>query len=116
MLKTTGILLVVWMALIFYYSIEPTEKNFSSHSERISLSPHLVAYFVLSVLFLAFFTMRGSQHPFILAISFAFLYGFFIEGLQYFIPYREFSLADSFMNFLGSSAILIFKGLSKKFM
>ncbi len=114
--KVVLFLLFVWMLLILYYSVKPVEKSFSSPSERILLQPHLVAYFVLSVLFFLFLDLKGYRHSVSLAILLAFSYGFFMETIQYFLPYREFSLIDSSMNFLGSSAIIIFKALPRNFL
>ena len=63
---------------------------------------HWFIYFSLTCLVLRVSLINGHSHPFIFAFLYTFSLGVVIEIIQYFLPYRSFSLGDIFFNSLGS--------------
>lgn len=59
---------------------------------------HFLSYFILS------FVFYWNDYSFISSVLYSFLYGIFLEGVQYFIPYRCCDFYDLFAN--GSGIIL----------
>lgn len=63
---------------------------------------HGLTYAILSFLAVNTFYREGKDRPQIYSFSYAFLLGLLIELIQFFLPYRDFEIADIFSNFLGS--------------
>jgi VanZ family protein len=93
---------IILAVLILYFSVIPV-----MHIENMELNAgtlkHLAIYFLL-----AFAIYKTTDNPKIAFLS-AGAYGILIESIQYFIPYRSFSLFDIILNYAGSSFILILK-------
>lgn len=88
---------------ITYYSISrPVAGPVSGGS---SLLLHGLAYFGLAAALLVYFHDTEVGH--IEAIAFAVIIGFSIEIVQYFLPYRHFSVIDGLTNLFGASLVML---------
>jgi len=100
--------LVVWMAVIFHFSITSQPQMPGQAGGDISYL-HLPVYFILSALFLRMFlTGKYRQHGFLLAIVNSTVYGAAMEALQFFTQVRFFDYLDMGLNFAGSCLVFIF--------
>jgi VanZ family protein len=93
---------IILAALILYFSVIPVMSV-----ENIELNAgtlrHLAVYFLF-----AFAIYKTTDNPKIAFLSSG-TYGMLIECVQYFIPYRTFSLFDILLNYAGACFILILK-------
>ncbi|KAF1085585.1 VanZ like family protein [Sporotomaculum syntrophicum] len=94
---------IFWMALIFYLSgrtgselqyLFPLIDNFNPG--------HLIAYFVLGLLFYLALHRYNHRHPYWQAMLFCFLYGITDEIHQYFVPTRYPDIYDLARDLLGA--------------
>jgi hypothetical protein len=94
----------LWLMLITILSVIPSSDKFEMVSDKLI---HFVAYFITtSLLYFAFKPER---------VSFLFLYGFLvflystvIEIVQFFLPYRNFSIGDIIVNISGIMSFTLF--------
>jgi len=99
------LLTIIILDIILYYSVVPLLiPGEPSFMDKIK---HFSAYFLLS-----FFIFMSTKN-FKLAIFLAGTYGMLMEALQFTIPFRNFSLLDILVNFLGA-ALVLFLGLFKR--
>lgn len=96
-----GIGLFTLISLITYGSL--TSGNNPVGAGGFSI--HFLAYFILSITFLVYFHDTRKGH--VEAILSAGLLALGIEVVQFFIPYRSFSLADFAVSFAGASVITL---------
>ena len=93
---------IILAVLALYFSVIPI-----MYIENIVLNAgtlrHLAVYFLL-----AFAIYRTTGNPKIAFLS-AGTYGVLVECVQYFIPYRTFSLFDILINYAGAGFILVLK-------
>ncbi len=68
---------------------------------QVSLNDKLLHFMAYSTLTLWLYLLFSSKTILIKSLFLLFLYGLFIEFLQYFIPNRYFSVMDILANFLG---------------
>ncbi len=103
------ILLIVYSVVIFIFSSQPevgVEQYFYGQDKVI----HFLTYGIYA--FLCLVALSDKILPlklfhYFLALAFSVSYGIFNEVYQYFIPEREFSLADILANSLGVITFLI---------
>ncbi len=95
----------MWFATITVLSVIPTSGLDYDVSDKLV---HFVFYFTSVVLLYLSVRNRTTRSVVLIALG-AFMYGFLIEVIQYFLPYRSFSLYDQMANGLGalSSAVII---------
>ncbi len=94
----------LFLAIIFILSvIKINDTNLPEQSDKIV---HFFMYFLCSA---AIYLLK-FKHFIILSV----LYGIFIEIVQYFIPWRSFSIADIVANCFGAITFLIFLKYYKK--
>jgi len=96
------ILTILIAVLILYFSVIPI-MSVESISLNSGIFKHLAIYFLF-----AFAIYKTINNPKIAFLS-AGAYGVLIECIQYFIPYREFSLFDILINYAGGCFILLLK-------
>ena len=97
---------VILLFIISYIAFLP---NYEKLPELTSLSDvlnHFLAFFVL-----ALFLDIGFQVKVDIAFSILFVYGLFIEFVQYFLPNRHFDLLDILVDLTGFIFYLIIKKL-----
>lgn len=93
-------LFYITAALIFILSVIPNYKHLPDVFSLSDILNHLGAFVVLAALFdSAHRKLRTSQKILVLLG-----YGLFIEIVQYFVPYRKFSLADLAIDGVGVCA------------
>jgi VanZ family protein len=95
---------IVWLIIILALSVMPVpEVNAPDNFDKLV---HFGLYFFTSVMY--YLLIHRKQ---IVSVIFSTSYGFFIEVVQIFVPYRSFSLWDGFFNFLGAlvSLLLLYK-------
>ncbi len=83
-----------WAGLILVLSVTPGVAG----DLNSGLAAHVWAYFVLALMVVFWLQSAQSTQVCIKAAVYAGLYGFLIECLQYFIPYRAFEAADVAVN------------------
>jgi|SRR3989344_2315735 len=93
---------LVLVISIFYFSVT-SGADVKGFSINAGFLPHLIAYFLLS------FLIFKSTNSFKLAVFLSGTYGFIIEIVQYFVPYRSFQVIDVVLNYFGSSLVLLLK-------
>ncbi len=98
-------LLPVYMVVIFIFSIIPSlEGGLNS-----GFSTHVLVYSLLSILMVMYFKVGNMPYPWMKGVLLAGSFGFFMELIQFFIPYRKFELEDIIINYL-SALIAVFPG------
>ncbi len=91
-----------FISLLFAISYIAFLPNYNTLPELTSMSDvlnHFLAFLVLS-----FFLDRGFSLRVRYAFAVLFAYGFYIEGVQYFLPNRAFELLDIAVDMIGFSA------------
>ena len=91
------ILFVVWISLIAVLSLIPTPSGVVQVSDKLI---HAVVYIITTVICLLSLNRYVPRAVFFAGIS-IFLYSFVIELVQYFLPYRSFSVGDLAANITG---------------
>jgi VanZ family protein len=96
---------VLFMGLIgiFVVSIIPLETPLAENSDKAG---HFIAYFILCLLFCL--NRAGLMRAFIFAV----VYGVSMEIIQYFLPYRSFSLLDIAANGFGAGLFILIRRFS----
>ena len=108
-LKIKFALVFFWVVLLFYFSIKPITTGDAVAGFLIPGFDHIFAYFILSCsLFFLLLDFR-KNYLFFIPIIISFFYGFGMEVIQGFLPWRDFSLVDSLFNLVGSSLIILIK-------
>lgn len=87
--------LILYALLILIFSVVPAAKS----GMNSGLGAHVSGYAVLSFSAVLFLRARAVRQLYLKAFLFAGSYGFLIEMIQYFIPYRQFDLFDILVNF-----------------
>ena len=108
--------LILYMSVIFYYSSQERidfldKKPFSYIKVLRDKTLHVIEYFILALLTKnAFKTNKFlNENLFLYSILFSTLYGISDEFHQLFVPGREFSFYDIFVDFVGSGLIIFLK-------
>ena len=100
--------LVFSLIVVFILSIVPASfiPNIAAFEYLTDKLIHGIIYFYLAILiFLSKFRLSNIKN-----LALLFIFGFFIEIIHYFHPYRYFEVADLLANFIGIYiAYLIFK-------
>ncbi len=86
---------ILYLILFFILLIVP-QKNVHSEIHRVDLLAHVVSFFLLY-----FVLRRGLNIKFKPAIVITFSIAIFTEGIQFFIPWRDFSFADMIADVIG---------------
>ncbi len=93
----------LWIALIGVLSVVPAPNSAVTVSDKLA---HFVSYFVTALL--CYCAFRKEKFSFIIISGIAvFLYGIAIEFVQYFLPYRDFSLGDIAANASGIGSFIL---------
>jgi VanZ family protein len=94
--------LVVTLIVIMY--LATTQQDFAIIDDTNDKAKHILSFYALS--FLADYSIPGAR--FNLGKGLAVLgYGLLIEVIQYFLPYREFSLFDLAADGIGIAAYIL---------
>ena len=104
--NSSKVLLFLLLGIIAYIAFLP---NYEKLPEFVSISGvinHFMAFLVLSFLLDNGFEINKKK-----AFLFLFIYGFFIEFVQYFLPNRAFELLDLLVDMSG---VFVFYFLLKK--
>lgn len=72
---------------------------------------HFFAYFILAVI--ATVAFRKYARFYLISFAYAVIVGIFLEGVQFFIPYRSFDLRDILANVTGAGIGVALAGLRK---
>ena len=94
------VLVVLWSMVIVYYSLTPAVPGAKIFGEKVL---HMASYFVLSLFYFNALKAKGDKAVYY-SIFFATMYGFLLELLQLFVPYRSFSMLDLVVNSVGALA------------
>ncbi len=97
---------IIWTVIILIVSVVPVPEV--KAPDNFDKLVHFGLYFLTSVMF--YFLV--SQKP-LISVVFSTSYGFFIEIVQFFVPWRSFSLWDVFFNFMGALASLLLHMFTK---
>jgi len=93
----------IWIALIGVLSVMPSPDSVVTVSDKFA---HFVAYFMTASL--CYCAFRKESLSFIVYSGIGvFLYGIAIEVVQYFLPYRDFSLGDIAANASGIGSFIV---------
>ncbi len=101
--------LILFMSLIFYLSSLPCLPSGPVKIIFIDKWEHMVEYFILSILIFRLGRRYNVKKRYLIAISFAGLYGIIDEIHQYFVINRVCSIYDMLANYIGASFILFGK-------
>jgi VanZ family protein len=103
-------LVIFWSIFIAYYSLVPAEKVPGVETFGTNLL-HLLSYFALSWFYFNAFGKNSKKSAYYCIIS-ATAYGILLEILQIFTGYRNFSIIDISINFVGAAlAPIMVKGI-----
>lgn len=105
------VIFVLWLILNFFVLIFPISigQSILKNSDKIY---HFLFSFVTAFLF--YFSFKKLKLAIFGSFLFPVLYGFFIEILQSFLPYRDFSIYDLFSDTLGGAFFILGFFLWKK--
>ncbi len=98
------VILIIWLFIILLSSVFP----FAPTESGLPLDKimHFVIYGITSTMFFKVLNHKLSANKaLLLAIILSSAYGFFIEILQSYLPWRNFSLGDQVANTLGALII-----------
>ena len=105
------IILTLWFSFILIVSVMPVSgPKTDLPTDKIV---HFVLYGMTSIFLFRYFQKKAMvERAFYASVGFASMYGAAMEVLQYFLPYRSFSLLDMAANTLGafSGCVLYMKG------
>ena len=99
------IIFITFAVVIAYIAFLPNYKELPDLVSISGVINHFVAFLVL-----AFFLDRGFSVSAKMAFILLFIYGFFIEAVQYFLPNRCFELLDLVVDMSG---VLVFYSFNK---
>jgi VanZ family protein len=94
--------------LVFYYLFILTVLSIVPVNSSAELIPgtdkaaHFVFYFILCALFLYSKVFKKNKNQIIIIIVFSLTFGFFIECIQGFLPWRSFEIKDLAANLAGT--------------
>lgn len=99
----SGLLLVTWLFLVTVSSLIPVPEVDVGPQDLDKLI-HFIIYGITAILFLRVFLLWYHNIRMINSVSIvaSSLYGFIMELIQSFLPYRTFSLSDMLWNLLGA--------------
>ena len=103
------IFLVIWSFLVLTLSVMPVSGP--KTELPVDKIVHFILYGLTSILLFRFFISKtNSRRALFKAVAIASIYGAAMEVVQYFLPYRSFSLGDMAANAAGAVlACLIYK-------
>ncbi|TAN41240.1 MAG: VanZ family protein [Nitrospirae bacterium] len=96
-------LFYITAALIFVLSVVPNYKHLPDVFSLSDVLNHFAAFAVLAALLDSAYRKMGIPQKILILLG----YGLFIEVVQYFIPYRKFSLADLAIDGVGVCAYFV---------
>ncbi len=101
------IVFFLWVGIIGVLSVIPSPDRVVSVSDKFA---HFVAYFITASL--CYCAFKREKLSFLLFLGLGvFLYGIAIEIVQYFLPYRDFSVGDIIANASGIGSFFIIWGV-----
>jgi VanZ family protein len=103
------ILFYIGLLAVFILAVIPDTNELPEITKLSDKLNHLAAFFTLAILI----DLAYSTKSFLWKFDFLILYGLFIESIQYFLPYREFSLYDLAANIAGLLFYFIVRELKK---
>ncbi len=105
------LIFMVWLIINLFIFFMPVsfEQSIFKNSDKIY---HI--FFSLVTAFLFYFSFKNWKVALLGSFLFPVLYGFFIETLQNFLPYREFSILDLLCNATGGAIFIVCFFLFKK--
>jgi hypothetical protein len=89
--------------LIIFFAVTPSIFNIPNSGTVL----HLLAYFILSTVWIMHYYRKKIDHFMLKGISMAFLFSVFIEAIQFFIPYRHFEIHKILINFIACVTSII---------
>lgn len=102
------ILFFIYIIFIMYAAFTPHNIPIAERfSDKLN---HLLAFFLLSILF-----EKAFGFSFIIRTLLILAFGFLIELIQYFLPYRQFSLVDMGADAAGIMIYYVFKAIISRF-
>jgi len=101
------IVFFLWVGTIGVLSVIPSPERVVSVSDKFA---HFVAYFITASLCYCAFKREKLSFLVFLGIA-VFLYGIAIEVVQYFLPYRDFSVGDIIANASGIGSFFVIWGV-----
>ncbi len=107
--------LVLYLLLIFYLSSIPGLKPITTRIVFIDKWEHMLEYFILSILIFRLGKKYNVKKRYLIALSFAGLYGIIDEVHQYFVVNRICDLGDMVANYIGCCFILFRKLFKNRF-
>ena len=99
-------LLILWLVLVFTLSVIPVSGP--KTDMPVDKVVHFIMYGLTAVFFFRYLRPKtGKAKAGFESVAIASAYGAAIEVVQYFLPYRSFSLGDMAANTLGAFAFCI---------
>jgi VanZ family protein len=96
-------LLLAGLILVFISSVAPVSDPASDLT--LDRAGHFVVYGIVSILFCRHFTRKDrSRRSVLRAMPSATAYGAGMDAMQYFLPMRQFSVADMIAKALGAAS------------
>ncbi|VAX34714.1 hypothetical protein MNBD_NITROSPIRAE03-1402 [hydrothermal vent metagenome] len=101
------IIFFLWVGIVGVLSVIPSPDKVVAVPDKFA---HFVAYFItVSLCYCAF---KREKLSFLVFLGIAvFLYGIAIEVVQYFLPYRDFSIGDIIANASGIGTFFVIWGV-----
>ena len=105
--------LVIWSFLVLAVSVMPVSGP--KTDLPVDKIAHFTLYGLTSILLFRYFISKTSSgNAFLKAVAVASIYGAAMEVVQYFLPYRSFSLGDMAANAAGAFlACLIYEKMQR---
>ncbi|MFO8053375.1 MAG: VanZ family protein [Candidatus Omnitrophota bacterium] len=97
--KTT---IACYALLIAVFSFVPFRAHSGLFFPRYDYFFHGITYFLLSFLLVNGLALNKKRNPYFYGFVYSFLYGFFIEIIQFFLPFRSFETKDILINLIGA--------------
>ncbi|GBE36855.1 vanZ like family protein [bacterium BMS3Bbin07] len=97
----------LWVGIVGVLSVIPSPEKVVSVSDKFA---HFVAYFITASLCYCAFKREKLSFLVFLGVA-VFLYGITIEIIQYFLPYRDFSVGDIIANASGIASFFVIWGV-----
>lgn len=114
-MKKLNIIFYLWLIVVLFLSV----YNFSGiETPKISDKVvHYIMYFITTLISYIYSLRFITDRKLLIVVSviFASFYGFLMECIQYFLPYRSFSLGDELANISGAVTCGIIILLSKNY-
>jgi glycopeptide antibiotics resistance protein len=95
--------LILFAVIILFFSVTPMIAG----GINSGFKAHICGYSVFSFTALLFLRAKGMNSVLLKAALFAGMYGFFIEIIQLFLPYRLFEFLDIVINFAAAFAAIM---------